>query len=195
MIINDSKSTITSFGCSQHEIIFTSQCFPFTSLNLEDDIKYLGFRLNPHRYRIVDWPWLIEKVENHLQVSYHKYLSRVGRLVLIKAMIEATPVFWMTLAWILKGILNRLQSICCIFLWKGNQPGRLFSWVKWDTIEKPKRWGGWGIKRLDHFFQSSGDKAQLASYHHKQPLVLSCTSEIHLADEPNGLVQTAAKNK
>ena len=130
MTINNGKSTITSFGCSQHELIFTAQRFPFTSLNLEDGLKYLGFRLKPNGYRIADWTWLIAKVEKCLQVYYHKYLSCVGRLALIKAMIEATPVFWMTLAWILKGILNILQSICCRFLWNGNQLGRLFACVK-----------------------------------------------------------------
>jgi len=90
-------------------------------------------------------------VEKRLQVWYHKYLSRAGRLILIKAVIEATPVYWMTLAWIPGGILSRLQSICTRFLWKGHQSGKLFAWVKWDTVVKPKHWGGWGIKRLDLF--------------------------------------------
>lgn len=54
--------------------------------------------------------------------------------------------------------MNRLQSICCRFLWKGQQQGRLFAWVKWDTIAKPKRWGGWGIKRLDSFSKALAAK-------------------------------------
>eukprot|EP00253_Pinus_taeda_P036677 PITA_36677 len=87
-----------------------------------DGIKYLGFRLKPNGYRIVDWLWLIAKVEKRLQVWYHRYLSRAGRLILIKAVIEATPVYWMALTWIPKGILNRLQHICSRFLWTGQQP-------------------------------------------------------------------------
>lgn len=55
----------------------------------------------------------------------------------------------MTLAWIPKGILARIQNISCRFLWKGNNQGRIFSWDKWDTIARPRRWGGWGIKRLE----------------------------------------------
>jgi len=57
----------------------------------------------------------------------------------------------MTLAWIPRGILNRLQNICAGFLWKGHHTGKQFAWVKWVTIARPKRWGGWGIKNLDLF--------------------------------------------
>eukprot|EP00253_Pinus_taeda_P027341 PITA_27341 len=140
MRINEQKSTITTIGCSIHETAYASQRFPFNSLPLADGIKYLGFRLKPNGYRIADWLWLIAKVEKRLQVWYHRYLSRAGRLILVKAVIEATPVYWMALTWIPKGILNRLQHICSRFLWAGQQTGRLFAWVKWDTIAKPKSW-------------------------------------------------------
>lgn len=158
MLINNNKSTITMVGCSIHQSTFASQRFPFTYSNLADGIKYLGFRLKPSGYKIADWVWLITKVEKRIQVWYHRYLSRAGRLVLIKSVIEATPVYWMALAWIPRGILNRLQSICCRFLWKGQQTGRPFSWVKWDTIALPKRWGGWGIKRLALFSKALAAK-------------------------------------
>jgi len=57
-----------------------------------------------------------------------------------------------------KGILARLQKIYSKFLWKGNKQGNLFTWVKWDTIARPKKWGGWGIKRLDFFAKALAAK-------------------------------------
>jgi len=78
-------------------------------------------------------------------------LSRAGRLILIKAVLEATPVYWMALAWISRGILARLHNICCWFLWKGKQFGRIFSWARWEILALPKKWGGWAFKRLDVF--------------------------------------------
>lgn len=57
----------------------------------------------------------------------------------------------MSLAWIPRGILSRIQTLCCRFLWKGNQTGRIFAWVKWDALNLPKKWGGWGIKKLEDF--------------------------------------------
>eukprot|EP00253_Pinus_taeda_P021333 PITA_21333 len=97
-------------------------------------------------------------VEKRLNVWYNRYLTRAGRLTLIKAVLEATPVYWMSLAWIPRGILARLQKICCRFLWKGNKQGNLFAWVKWETIARPKKWGGWGIKRLDLFAKALAAK-------------------------------------
>jgi len=91
-------------------------------------------------------------------VWYNKYLTRAGRLTLIKAVLEATPICWMSLAWIPRGILARLQKICSRFPWKGKKQGNLFTWVKWDTIARPKKWGGWGIKRLDYFAKALAAK-------------------------------------
>eukprot|EP00253_Pinus_taeda_P030204 PITA_30204 len=158
MKINVQKSTITTVGCTTHESAFALQRFPFNSLTLAEGIKYLGFRLKPIGYKIADWLWLITKVERRLQIWYHRYLSRARRLILIKAVIEATPVYWMALTWIPKGILHRLQHICSRFLWAGQKPGRLFAWVRWDTIAKPKSWGGWGIKKLDLFSKALAAK-------------------------------------
>jgi len=68
MIVNDGKSTITIFRCSQHETIYTTHRFPFSALNLEDGLKHLVFQLKHLGYRITDWTWLIAKVEKHLQI-------------------------------------------------------------------------------------------------------------------------------
>lgn len=80
----------------------------------------MGYRMKPLGYKIANWTWLISKLERRLDIWYHKYLSRAGRLVLIKVVLEATPVYWMSLAWI--------------------------PWAKWDLLSIPKKWGGWGIK-------------------------------------------------
>lgn len=64
----------------------------------------------------------------------------------------------MTLAWIPRGILDRLQKICCHFLWKGKQTGRIFAWTKWESLALPKHQGGWGIKRLDTFSKALASK-------------------------------------
>ncbi len=48
MVINNSKSTITAFDCTPHEIQFAFHYFPFTLLQLEDGLRYLGYRLKPH---------------------------------------------------------------------------------------------------------------------------------------------------
>jgi len=120
-------------------------------LDLQEGLKYLGLRLKVDRYKLTDWIWLITKVEKRINIWCHRFLSRAGRLILIKVVLEATPVFWMSLAWIPMGILSRIQKVCSHFLWKGRKDGKPFAWVKWSKIAIPKKWGGWGLKQLPTF--------------------------------------------
>jgi len=68
--------------------------------------------------------------------------------VLIKSVLEVTPIFWMALAWIPRNILAQLQQLCSRYLWNDHQDKKTFAWVKWNKITLPKKWGGWGLKDL-----------------------------------------------
>ena len=93
MEINEGKSSLTTHMLSQVEEAELKRFFPFSSAGLEEGLKYLGFSLKANRYRKQDWFWLLRKVEKRLMVWSHKWLSRAGRLVLVKAVLEAIPVY------------------------------------------------------------------------------------------------------
>eukprot|EP00253_Pinus_taeda_P033507 PITA_33507 len=158
MMVNQQKSMITCTRTSVNEDQAALQAFPYTIHPLDRVLKYLGFWLKPKNHRIVDWVCLVNKVEKRLNVWSHRYLSRAGRLVLIKSVLEATPVFWMALAWIPRNILARLQQICNGYLWVGSQDKRIFSWIGWHKIAIQKRWGGWGLKDLPTFAKALAAK-------------------------------------
>jgi len=158
MLANQSKSTITCSHTSVQESFFSQQDFPYSIHPLDRGLQYLGYWLKPISQRIVDWVWLVTKLEKRLNVWSFRYLSRVGRLVLIKSVLEATPVFWMALAWIPRNILGRLKHLCNRYLWNGNQDKRLFAWINWQKITLPKKWGGWGLKDLPAFAQALSAK-------------------------------------
>jgi hypothetical protein len=77
----------------------------------------------------MDWIWLIAKLEKRLHVWIHRWLSRAWRLVLIKLVLEAISVYWMSLSWIPKVILEKVCKICFTYLWKGNNEHRVMPWV------------------------------------------------------------------
>eukprot|EP00253_Pinus_taeda_P006893 PITA_06893 len=151
MLPNQMKSTITCTRTSVQESQLALQAFPYNVLPLDRGLKYLGFRLKPTSQRIADWVWLVAKLEKRLSGWSYRYLSRAGRLVLIKSVLEATSVFWMELAWIPRNILRRLQEMCNRYLWNGNQDKIIFAWISWKNITLPKKWGGWGLKELPGF--------------------------------------------
>ena len=155
---NYDNSTIICVACLQNEERYASQHFDFVRQELDSGLKYLGFRLKPNGYRIIDWSWLIAKIESCINPWQQRWLSRDVRLTLIKSMFEAIPIYWMNFSWIPKGILNRIQQICCRFLWRGKNVGQTFAWVHWDRIGKPKKWGGWGIKDLHIFAKALAAK-------------------------------------
>eukprot|EP00253_Pinus_taeda_P011269 PITA_11269 len=163
MEVNRSKSTITLVGTSANESLVARRAFLFTSQPLDRGLKYLGYWLKPTCQKIVDWVWLVTKIEKRLTCWSHRYLSRAGRLTLIKSVLEATPIFWMALAWIPRNILAKLQQLCNRYLWAGNQDKHTFSWIGWNKIALPKKWGGWGLKELPIFAKALAGKMGISS--------------------------------
>ena len=151
MLANHSKSSIILSRTTVHESQLALQLFPYSVHPLDQGLKYLGYWIKPISPKIADWIWLVAKLEKRLNIWSHRYLSRAGRLVLIKSVLEATPVFWMALAWIPRSILTRLQQTCNRYLWNGIKEKRIFAWIGWKRIAIPKKWGGWGLKDLPSF--------------------------------------------
>lgn len=91
------------------------------------------------------------KLEKRLMIWSNKWLSRAGRLTLVKTVLEAILVYWMSIAWIPKGVLDKLWLICFSFLWQGKKEAYSRPWVKWEKIATPKALGGWGLKNIYKF--------------------------------------------
>jgi len=127
MLANHSKSSIIYTRTSIQESQYVHRLFPYGITPLDRGLKYMGFWIKPVNQKIADWTWLVSKLEKRLKIWSHRYLSRVGRLVLVKFVLEATPVYWMAPAWIPRNILTRLHQICNRFLWNGNQDKRIFA--------------------------------------------------------------------
>lgn len=69
-----------------------------------------------------------------------------GRLVLIKSLLEAIPVYWHLLAGIVKGVLVRIHKLCFNYLRKGSLQYKGSHLANWSTLSKPKNLGGLGSK-------------------------------------------------
>ena len=83
-------------------------------------MKYLGFYLKPRGYYLKDWDWLIAKVEKRIMNWSYRWLTKGGKLTLVKAVLEAIPIYWMHL-WNRVGIIEKTRKLSFIFLWSGNK--------------------------------------------------------------------------
>jgi hypothetical protein len=91
MKVNMEKSCLILNHCAEAEESSIANTFPSQRKPLSEGLKYLGFNLKPENYRKEDWSWLIRKVEAEIAIWVNRLLSRGGRLVLIKAILEGIP--------------------------------------------------------------------------------------------------------
>jgi hypothetical protein len=74
-----------------------------------------------------------------------------GALVLIKAVLESQPVYWLTLASLPSSIQNKIRQIIFSFLWSGCRKKKSIHLCNWQLIARPKHLGGWGLRNLTGF--------------------------------------------
>jgi hypothetical protein len=65
----------------------------------------------------------------------------------------------MSLAWIPKGVLEKIRRICARFIWSGTGDKYTQPWEKWESIAMPKALGGWGLKNIFLFSKALAAKA------------------------------------
>ena len=118
MMIND-KSTLLYVVFDVSELNDLRNVFSFSMAKIEMGLKYLVFHLKPCRYFIEDWDSLVVKVENWIKNWSYHLLSKGGKLVLVKTILEAISLYWMHL-WIPLGIIEHIRKICFKFLWSTN---------------------------------------------------------------------------
>eukprot|EP00253_Pinus_taeda_P033955 PITA_33955 len=111
MLINSGKSQVCVAGLNRRESSAMSNLFPFHIQSLDTSFKYLGFWLKSDTYKKKDWNWLIAKIEARISHWSFRWLSRAGRLTLLKSVLLAIPVYWAALSWIPKGVLEKIRRL------------------------------------------------------------------------------------
>ena len=145
MKINNDKSTLYYSCLEESEVVTLQNIFTFPVDIIVNGMKYLGFHLKPCRYLLKYWDWLIIKVENRINNWILCWLSKGGKLILIKAVLEAIPVYWMHF-WIPLGIIEKIRKLCFKFLQSGKLNALGLPWTSWKILANPKSMGGWGLK-------------------------------------------------
>jgi len=129
--VNVRKSNMDCYAktlnCSQMEVPFI----------------YLGIKVggNPRKKKF--WEPGLSKLKSRLSVWKGRFLSMAGRLCLVKSVLSAVPLYYLSLFKAPEVVCKSITSIQRRFLWgwgKGNIP---ISWINWKDICKPKGKEGW----------------------------------------------------
>ncbi|KEH37317.1 transmembrane protein, putative [Medicago truncatula] len=110
--------------------------------------KYLGLPVGANSRSMSTWEPLVENLSGRLNTWGHKYISFGGRIVLVNAVLNVIPIFYLSLLKLPVQVWKRIVRIQREFLWGGVGGGNKISWVKWETVCQSKRNGGLGVKDI-----------------------------------------------
>jgi hypothetical protein len=80
------------------------------------------------------WNPIIEKVEHRLAGWQKLYLSKGGRLTLLKSTLASLPTYFLSLFPIPVSVANWIECIQCNFLWGGMGEEHKLHLVGWDKV-------------------------------------------------------------
>ena len=113
--------------------------------------KYLGLSSLVGKHKKASLLFIKERVLAKLQGWKEQLLSQAGCEILLKAVIQAIPIFAMGCFKIPITLCEEIESLIRKFWWgqRGNQ--RKIHWAKLSSLCRPKDLGGLGFKELQKF--------------------------------------------
>lgn len=113
--------------------------------------KYLGLPTIIGRSKKSIFACLKEHIWKKRQGWKEKFLSKVGKEVLLKAVIQSIPTYMMSLFRIPDSLLDEIHSMMAKFWWGSNDNERKIHWHSWSNLGMPKCDGGLGFRDLKIF--------------------------------------------
>ena len=107
-------------------------------------MTYLGMPLGASHKSPTIWNPILEKIERKLAGWKKMYLSKGGRLMLLKSTLSSLPTYFLSLFTIPTHVANKIERLQRDFLW-GDSRNHL---VGWDKVCAPLENGGLGVRKI-----------------------------------------------
>ncbi|RVW87760.1 Transposon TX1 uncharacterized 149 kDa protein [Vitis vinifera] len=109
---------------------------------------YLGLPLGAPHKSVVVWDGVEERMRKRLALWKRQFISKGGRLTLIRSTLASMPIYLMSLMRIPRVVRLRLEKIQRDFLWGGGALEKRPHLVNWDVVRSHKMKGGLGIRNF-----------------------------------------------
>ena len=106
---------------------------------------YLGLPLRAPFNSMVVWDGVEERFRKRLAMWTRQYISKRGRLTLIRSTLSSMPIYFMSLFYLPRKLRLRLKKIQRDFLWGGGALVQKPHLVRWNLVCLDKKKGGLGV--------------------------------------------------
>ena len=115
---------------------------------------YLGMPLGTLYKTASIWNPILDRMEKMLSGWKQLYLSKGGRLTLLKSSLSSLPTYYLFFFTIPKAVAMRLEHIQRNFLWGSSVKCFKYPLMAWEKVCLPCELGGLGIRNLVSFNQA-----------------------------------------
>ncbi|XP_068486393.1 uncharacterized protein [Phaseolus vulgaris] len=147
--INFHKSRIAGVNVNRNAMVCYAKILNCGQMGVP--FKYLGLEVGGNPRKTAFWEPVLSKLRARLNAWRGRFLSLAGRICLIKSVITAVPLFYLSLYKAPNCVCRSIISLQRRFLWGWGKEKKPIAWVSWEVLCKPKEEGGLGIKDIRKF--------------------------------------------
>ena len=144
MKINLNKSKLIPVGAMENldalpvELGYRTGHLPTTSL---------GLPLGATHKSVTIWDSIEEKMQKRLALWKRNFISKGGRITLIKSTLTSLPLYQMSIFRMPNVVAKRLENLERCYLWGGGARERKAHLVNWDVVCSEKRQGSPSLRK------------------------------------------------
>lgn len=113
--------------------------------------KYLGLPEQFGRRKKDLFASIVDRIKQKAASWSSKFLSTAGKMVMLKSVLAPMPSHSMSCFKLPMSLCSNTQSALTRF-WCDDEPDkRTMSWISWEKMAKPKKYGGLGFKDITSF--------------------------------------------
>ncbi|PNX71244.1 ribonuclease H, partial [Trifolium pratense] len=113
--------------------------------------NYLGLPSMVGRKKKHIFAFLKDRIWKRINAWRGRSLSRAGKEVMIKSVLQAIPSYVMSVYLLPDGVIKDIERMMNSFWWGGGANNKGIRWLAWDRMTIPKDQGGMGFRDLHSF--------------------------------------------
>eukprot|EP00253_Pinus_taeda_P036581 PITA_36581 len=108
--------------------------------------KYLGNVLDYTSKRVKNWQGVLDKLSNKVANWAFRVLNIAGRIVLAKSVLQAIPIYPLSIMAAPVGVCAKIREIIRKFIWSESDQKKKWALVSWSQLTERKEKGGLGLR-------------------------------------------------